>query len=215
MTDLNALFDSAAGPGRPATPADVDADLTRGRRALRTRRVGVLGTGAFALLLVAGVVAAQNGGALDGTPPGGTSVVATPQMAFVAYTGEQPEGFTVATVPAGWKIQGVTEYALLIVPPGTDGPVTDVELSTFVGKLVVMLESADATGAPAGTAVPVGDRDGVVSKPGDGYGQLHWTDAAGHALVVQWPEDSGWADREVADFASGVKVLADAKQSRG
>jgi hypothetical protein len=215
MTDLDSLLNTAAGSPRPTTGTDVNADLARGRRALRNRRASRLGGGAFAVLLVAGVVVAQNGGAFDGSPAGGTAVVTQPDIAFVAYTGAQPEGFTVSTVPKGWRIQGVNSYALLIVPPGNTRPGDDIELSSFEGKLVVMLESADVTEAPTGTPISVGDREGVVSKPGDGYGQLHWTDAAGHRLDVQWPLTAGWSDRDVADFAAGVTALSGAKAGRG
>jgi hypothetical protein len=217
MTDLDAMLDDAAGAPRAATQADVEADVARGRRALRGRRTTFAAAGALTVALAAGLaVAVSGGGTTEATPPAPAPAPATTaQTTFIAYTGAQPEGFRVATVPSGWRIQGVNEYALLIVPPGNDRPGSDVELSTFTGKLVVMLESQDATGLPDGTPIRVGDRDGVVSKQGDGYGSIHWTDAAGKRLVVQWPLDAGWSDREVADFAAGVKVLAAAQASRG
>jgi hypothetical protein len=214
MTDLNSLLNTATGGHRPATTTDIDADVARGRRALRNRRVSVLGRGAFALTLVAGVVVAQNGGAFDGSPAK-DPVITAPSMAFVAYTGTQPAGFSVTTVPAGWRIQGVNEYSLVIVPPGNDKPATDVQLSSFQGKLLVSLESLDATEAPTGTPVSVGGQDGFVSRRGDGYGQLRFTDSSDHRMYVQWPVDAGWTDREVADFAAGIKVLSAAKATRG
>ena len=213
MTDLHSLLGCAAGAGGSATPADLDADLSRGRRALRRRRAGRVAGSALALTLLAGVAVAQTGG--DTAPAGPGSAVTATDMAFVAYTGDQVEGFRVATAPAGWRIQGANSYVLLLVPPGNDAPADDVELSTFTGKLAVMLESADATGTPSGTPIAVGDRMAVAFHAGDGYGQLHWTDADGHRLVVQWPEDAGWSDKEVADFAAGVEVLAGAQAGRG
>ena len=50
MTDLNSLLNTATGGHRPADPAAVDADVTRGRRALRSRRTALIGRGAFALV---------------------------------------------------------------------------------------------------------------------------------------------------------------------
>lgn len=208
MTDFRSLLNSATGS---AAPTDVDADVARGRQALRNRRHALVARGTFALVLVAGVVVAQNGGAFDGSGTTGQSVVVAPDIAFVAYTGDQPEGFTVTTVPADWKIQGVNEYTLVIAEPGEN----DTSIDSFTGKLVVMLESLDATEDPIGTAISVGDRDGVVTKPGDGYGMVHWVDASGNSLVVQWPLDTGWSDRDVADFAAGVTVLDAAKPTRG
>ena len=215
MTDLNSLLNGAAGGHRPTTGIDVDADVTRGRRALRNRRANLIGRGAFAVVLMGGVVVAQNGGAFDGSPPAKDAVVAVPNLAFVAYTGEQPVGFSVTTIPAGWRIQGVNEYSLLLVPPGNDKPASDVELSSFEGKLLVALESLDYVGPPEGAPVSVGGLDGFVNRAEDGYGQLRWTNAAGQQMYVQWPTSAGWTDKEVADFAAGIKVLSAAKATRG
>lgn len=214
MTDLNSLLNNATGDHRPVGRADIDADVARGRTALRSRRAGLIARGTFALTLVAGVVVAQSGGAFEG-PAAKDPIVAAPNMAFVAYTGSQPEGFSVSTVPAGWRIQGVNEYSLLLVPPGNDKPGTEIELSSFEGKLLVALESADYVGPPEGVPVSVGGRDGFVNRAEDGYGQLRWTNAADQQMYVQWPTSAGWTDREVADFAAGIKVLDAAKATRG
>jgi hypothetical protein len=44
---------------------------------------------------------------------------------------------------------------------------------------------------------------------------LHWTDAAGHRIDVQWPQSAGWSDNEMTQFATGVHVLGAAKAGRG
>ena len=162
MTDLEAMLDDAAGA--PATrPTPMSRPMSpRSARAAQGRTT-FAAAGALTVALAAGLaVAVSGGGTTEATPAPTVATATTAQATFVTYTGAQPEGFRVATVPSGWRIQGVNEYALLIVPPGNDRPGNDVELSTFVGKLVVMLESMDATGAPAGTPIRVGDRDGVV-----------------------------------------------------
>lgn len=210
MTDLNALLNTATGA--PST-AEVDADIARGRRALRSRRMTVLGGGTFAIVLAAG--AGLGGGAFGesgapSVPAASAPAVVSPAMTFVAYTGDQPEGFTVATVPDGWKVQGVNEFTFVIAKPGVDSSV-----DSFLGKLVVMLESQDAKGPFEGEAVTIGGRDAVLAKPGDGYGILHWADADGNRLVVQWPLDAGFSDAEMTEFAAGVDVLPGAKSGRG
>src|SRR4051812_27236870 len=181
MTDLNSLLNTVAGEAREATHSDLAADVNRGRSALRRRRFTLATNGALALAVVGGLVVAGTSGAFDNSPRNDVSAVQptapaaaastdiSKAIAFVAYTGEQPEGFRVATVPDGWTIQGVTEYALLIAPPSG----VDSSLDSFVGKLVVMLESQDAKGPFEGTPVSVGDGHGVISRVGDGYGQLH------------------------------------------
>ena len=133
----------------------------------------------------------------------------SPKLTFVAYTGDQPAGFSVDTVPDGWHVDSVNEYSLLIVPPGLNtGP------DDFIGKLLVSLESLDATERP-GDPVTVDGQDGALRRTDDGYGQLRWTDAKGNRMYVQWPTDAGWSDKEMTDFAAGIKVLGAAKPTRG
>ena len=218
MTDLNSMLNDAAGATRPATEADLAGDLARGHSALRRRRFTLVTNGALALAVVGGLVVASTG-VFDGSSPANAPIIAGPSVPldttsaiqFVAYTGDQPAGFEVATVPDGWKLQGVNEYVLLIAPPSGVDPSLDV----FIGKIAVMLESQDASGPYEGTEIAVGDTTGVLSRMGDGYGQLHWTDANGHNLVVQWPDEGQWTDAQIADFAAGVQVTGDAKAGRG
>ena len=223
-SELKTMLNQAAGSARPTTDADLTGDLTRGQSALRRRRFTLATNGALALAVIGGLVVAGTSGAFDSdSKSSDTSAVApsvptvdntkdiSSAIQFVAYTGSQPEGFTVATVPDGWRVQGANEYVLLITPPTG----TSKSLDDFVGKLAVMLESQDASGPYEGKQIAVGDATGVISRPGDGYGQLHWTDAKGHNLVVQWPDDKQWTDQQVADFAAGVTVTSDAKAGRG
>lgn len=218
MTDLNSMLDNAAGAARPTTEADLAGDLARGHSALRRRRFTLVTNGALALAVIGGLVVASSS-AFDGSSPANAPVVAAPAteldttsaIQFVAYSGDQPAGFEVATVPDGWKLQGVNSYVLLIAPPSGVDPSLDV----FVGKIAVMLESQDASGPYEGKEIEVGDSTGVISRPGDGYGQLHWSDAKGHNLVVQWPDEGQWTDAQIADFAAGVQVTGDAKAGRG
>ncbi len=219
MTDLNSMLSNAAGSPRPTTDADLAGDLARGHSALRRRRFTLATNGALALAVIGGLTLAGTG-AFDNASTS-NAPIAAPSLPsvdisnavtqFVAYTGEQPAGFTVAKVPDGWKLQGANEYVLLITPPSGVDPSLDV----FVGKLAVMLESQDASGPYQGKEIAVGDQTGVINRPGDGYGQLHWTDAKGNNLVVQWPDDKQWTDAQVADFAAGVEVTGDAEAGRG
>jgi hypothetical protein len=212
--DVKALLDRAAGPRREARPDELAADLARGRSGLRRRRAKVIAGGAFALAVAAGSIA---GGAslLADDPRASRTVVAeatdpeatdpgvqSPRIRFVAYTDPQPEGFHVTTVPEGWQIQAVNKVALVIAPP----ELINSDPRIFLGKLLVMLESVDATDRPSGSPIKVGDRDGILVRSAN-YGHLWWSDAAGHAIHVQWPLGAGWSDAEIAGFAAGVEVL--------
>jgi hypothetical protein len=223
MTELHPVLEDLAGTSGPINPGVVDADLVRGRRALRARRRNALAGGTFALASVVALATVGLGGGtsaghapnLAAAPSAGSPVVATPHISFVAYTGAQPAGFRVDSVPQDWRVQGVSAYTLDITPPNLH-----TDLNDFQGKLVVMLESTDAdlSDIPAGFSVShtsVDGRPALLLKPGDGYGSLHWTDATGHRMDVQWPLDAGWSDAEMTQFAAGVHATSAAKAGRG
>jgi hypothetical protein len=212
MSDLRPAFDRLAGDAPHPVPSDLDADIARGRRAVHVRRTRVFGAGLSLALLLGGVgFGLSQTGVSDQRPAVAAPSVQSPKLAFVAYTGDQPAGFSVDTVPAGWHVDSVNEYSLLITPPGLNtGP------NDFIGKLLVSLESLDATETP-GDEVSVGGQTGHLIRGygGDDYGQLRWTDAKGNRMYVQWPLDAGWSDKEMTDFAAGIKVHGAAKAPRG
>jgi len=224
VTDLHPVFDDLAGSSGPITAGVLDADLARGRRALRTRRRNALAGGTFVLAAAVALGTVGLGGGTSGggaatvqaAPPVVAPAVSSPRIQFVAYTGDQPAaGFRVDSIPEGWHLQGVSAYTLNIVPPGLH-----TDMNDFIGKLVVMLESPDAdlSDIPEGITVShttVDGRPAVILKEGDQYASLHWTDAAGHRLDVQWPQSAGWSDNEMTRFATGVHVLGAAKAGRG
>jgi hypothetical protein len=239
MTDLDTLLSQAShSPTAPAPDAVVDADLARGRRALTHRRArrtgtrsvlaGALAIGAFAAFSPGGHTAgATSASPSVSTPAGGGTLttaattlatgkavtpVAVPGIKLVAYTGRQPQGYTVDSVPSGWEIQGVNNVALVIAPVDF----ADQQVDSFEGKLVVMLESVDQTDIPAGNPVSVGGLKGVVSHTEDNLGPSLWfTDAAGHKLDIQVPAALHWTDVQIAAFGASVHVNASAEAGRG
>ena len=127
MTDLETLLSNAGRQAGASDPALVDADVARGRRALTHRRmrrtgtrsllVGALAVGSLAVVHTqsghsAGTTAAK---APATTPPSPATTKPSTQTArsragpssWSAYTGTQPEGYTVDSGPSGWEIQGV------------------------------------------------------------------------------------------------------------
>lgn len=139
----------------------------------------------------------------------GTSPAAT-RIALVAYTGQQVPGYQVSEVPRGWDIQGGNAYALVLAPKGD----TDTSIDSFIGKLVVMLQSRDASSPAAGTRQPVAGRPGWFDVQGDTQ-ILTYRDAKGHWVVIQAPVSLGWDSARLAQFAAGVQVLHNAQQGRG
>ena len=227
MTDLDTLLSQAAhSPDSPASEATVEADLARGRRALNHRRMRRTGTrSVLAGALAIGAFAAYSPGShpststAAGKPVTATATSKAPTLStsttggsvsaaikLVAYTGDQPKGYTVDSVPAGWEIQGVDNYVLTIAPIGF----ANQNIDAFEGKLVVMLQSKDEQPLTAadGDQVAVGSGTGIVSKFDREHGQqLNYRDASsGKWVDVQAPLSLHWTDAQLGQFAAGVHV---------
>jgi hypothetical protein len=133
------------------------------------------------------------------------------QIKLVAWVGTQPPGYQVAWMPKGWVVQGSTPFALVMAPPNDK----DKSPDSYSGKLVVMLQSRDATAPPADWAnQPVNGREGKFDVQGDTQ-ILTFKNASGQWVVIQAPVSLGWDSAELAKFAGGVQVLAAAQQGRG
>lgn len=222
---LELALSDAPGPGERVDPA---GDLARGRRLLRRRRLtalaGVTATVLCGVLVPlalqgSGPVAASHPAAAASSHPQPThsrSGTATPgkqspQIKLVAWVGTQPPGYRVSWMPKGWVVQGSTPYALVMAPPNA----VDKNPDVFIHKLVVMLQSRDATAPPADWASqPVNGRPGKFDVQGDTQ-ILTFQIAGGRWVVVQAPVSLGWDSAELAKFASGVRVLVTAQQGRG
>ena len=220
MDDMNALLTRAATahPLTPGSPGLVDADLARGRQALHRRRLrrGGVRTALVALAAVGTVAVLQPHAVAPRVPSASPSAErqstagtrTLPAISLVAYTGTQPDGYTVDSVPEGWEIQGVNNYALVIAPKGS----ADQSLDSFENKLVVMLISKDATVPTTGPVVAVGSHTGRISHF-DTTAQLFFSDGAGHTLDVQVPPALHWTDQQIGQF--GVAVHANATAVAG
>jgi hypothetical protein len=114
-------------------------------------------------------------------------------------------------MPAGWAVQGGSAYALTIAPRSD----TNTDPNVFIGKIVVMLQSADAPVPPTqGAVVPVSGRPGRLTVQ-DHTQMLVYQDARGHWVVIQAPTSLGWDDAQLARFAAGVIVLHNARPGHG
>ena len=231
MNDLKDLLDLALSdvPGRDAR-VDPAADLARGRRLLRRRRQRLAGLAGVTAAVLCGVlvplalpgsapshrsapVAVTTHPQPSHSQPGHTAAPAqqTHQIKLVAWVGTQPPGYQVSWMPKGWVVQGRTPFALVMAPPNDK----DKSPDSYVGKLVVMLQSRDATAPPAEWAdQPVNGRPGKFDVQGDTQ-ILTFKNASGQWVVIQAPVSLGWDSVELAKFGGGVQVLAAAQQGRG
>jgi hypothetical protein len=130
---------------------------------------------------------------------------------LVDYTGAQPAGYTVGSVPSGWDLQGVNNFALVIGPKWFP----DQSLNDFQGKLVVMLASKDEPAHQTGAPVAVGDLTGVVRHDDPSTTQLFFTDSAGHHIDIQAPSSLHWSDAQLGAFAATVQVSKSAQAGEG
>lgn len=247
--DLHRQFDTLAGPEVPTTREDVNSDLERGRRALRKRRtLQKIAGAAFAVAaLTAGVTVATTNAPATTTPNAGKNPgsVSVPATQLVAYTGNQPKGYTIDKVPDGWEIQADTPGTLILAPKDA----LDKDPSSFVGKIVIMLQSKDQHDAPKGKQVKVGDTEGVlvpepepdattrrlqeeakqeaIAKGGPSAapflvdsdandGATLWVEQTnGIYLLVQFWEGLGLSEQNMLDIGAGVHVHKDAVQGVG
>jgi len=231
VNDLRDLLELALSdvPGRDAR-VDPAADLARGRRRLRRRRQRLAGLAGVTAAVLCGVLvplAVQGSAPRYYSPPAAASSHAQPshaqsgrtaapakqsrQIKLVAWVGTQPPGYRVNWMPKGWVVQGSTPFALVMAPPNDK----DKSPDSYSGKLVVMLQSRDATAPPADWAnQPVNGRPGKFDVQGDTQ-ILTFKIASGQWVVVQAPVSLGWDSAELAKFGGGVQVLAAAQQGRG
>jgi hypothetical protein len=244
MTDLKELLGLALADGHGPDPeqrVSAAGDLARGRRRLRRRRLAgvaggtaVAGITAAALSLTAlGSPAARlapSAGRADGTAsapagPSGSVAPSGPAMALVSYSGTQVPGYRVAAVPSGWVLQGGNAFALVIAPDHD----ADSSISSFDGKIVVMLKSVDEPVPTQDPRLPVAGRPGYLHvddtpvsrpRPGtrggpDGTQILVFQDARGSWVDIQVPVSLGWGQAELAQFAAGVQVVTSAQPGHG
>jgi hypothetical protein len=245
MMDLHEHLAQIAGPAEPPTAAQIEADLVRGRRALRRRRTtqtiagSVLGAAALVTafsLTTNGVPAGSRPPVVADRPAAGASNKVT--LRLVAYKGAQAEGFTVDTVPEGYFIQTNDKSSLLLAPNRAKNPGPNVDPSKapvydpqmFVDKIGVFLQSRDYRGPSGGKPVKVGDHNGVLVKSkmgmtpegpipppadGDTGWQIFVGQPRGVYLVVQFWSGLGLSKDQMIEIAAGVHVHADALRAVG
>ncbi|MFI5426852.1 hypothetical protein [Aeromicrobium sp. UC242_57] len=223
MSDIRTLLHEAADAAETTTTVmDVDADLVRARRALRRRRTSRLsaGSGLVAAAALGTFVVVGTSGSPTVPAP---SVASAPQggvteVALVAYTGAQPEGFVLDKVPAGWEVRASTAGALILAPVGSADQGTTEGSTSLEGTIAVMTQSD--TGVPSGVQlddVRVGNRPGVIAHmKGTGDTRTLFVEQpSGAYLVVQVWDGLGWDNARIAEFGASVHVTKDAVESFG
>ncbi|MEU7867814.1 hypothetical protein [Dactylosporangium sp. NPDC049140] len=213
-TDLHDRLDRLAGPAAPPGPDTLEADLTRGRTALRRRRLGRLAgaSGLAAAVLAAALAYPAVRDARPAAPAGTGTAGTTATVHLVAYTGTQPAGFTIDEVPQGWEVQGVDRYGLTLAPVG----IADREPDSFVGKIAIMAQRS-VPGDVARQDVTVQGRPAllVTMKDDTRPSTLFVRQDNGVYLVIQVWESLGWTGGDIVRFGGGVHMQPGALDTAG
>jgi len=155
---------------------------------------------------------------------GPAATTQTSRIRLVAYTGAQPVGFKVSTVPAGWTVASSDRTAFVVAPPGTStsaqgrGPRWSV---SFEGRIAVMLQGMSRLPSDSPiTKVTVNGKKGLLrlAHGGDAATRAAWLifpDGAGHKVLVQVPTSLGLTDDQIVRFARGITVTGEAQPVAG
>ncbi|GLY97146.1 hypothetical protein [Actinoplanes sp. NBRC 103695] len=214
----------AVEPGRTDAEA-VAADVARGHRAVadrRRRRFAVAG-GAAAAIVAGAAFALPVGGAGPQSPkPPGPPVSAASRVQLVGWTGKQPVGFEVSTVPSGWEVVSSDKSAFVVAPPGQEITQKPGDPISFEGRIVVSLQGLShfPDESPI-TEVDINGRKGRMGFPLADEGKLSDTrwlffkDAKGRNVEVDVPASAGLSDDQIVSFAEGVTVTDQAQEIGG
>lgn len=243
MNDLTDRL-ASLGEGRTGPPPEstVSADLRRGRAALRRKRNRMRASGALSVAAVAlagaGAYVVTSGTAT----PAHQHVAAAAQhhsatarhrhasavarqhgkgapqnlkVKLVDYTGKQPAGFKIASVPQGFnlQLQASQPSKFVLAPPGATKDPED-----FEGKMVVTAETASDLGnwqTFGERSVTINGQHGRIGRK-EGPGVQLWFDAGNGVVVdVQAWQNIHITDQQLIDFADGVATTPALQLSHG
>ena len=240
MTDLtDRLASLGAARSGPPSESTVAADLGRGHAALRRSRGRMRAGGAVSVVALALVGAAGYFAASGNAAPHRQHLAAPPQHAaarqhqhvatathqhgnaaathakikLVDYTGQNPPGFTIASVPQGFGLQtqASTGFEFILAPPSADK-----NPGSFEGKLVVTAEAGSELGNWQSFGHPVTVNGSQARLGGGGPAKSLWFSAGNGVVVdVQAWNNIGLSDQQLISFADGVATTSALQLSHG
>jgi hypothetical protein len=220
MPDVEDILRSMSHPvdADPAHPEVVAGDVARGHQASSRRRRRHVFTGAFVSVAAAAVVGivqvgmpTNNSGTVAAAPETANSVQ---QVKLVSYTGDQPVGFKVSTVPDGWQVRFSDRSSFVVAPPGADAsPGGAAEPVSVKDAIAVSLQGLSTFPKESSVQkVDINGKTGQLGNPLDAPGKLSDTrwlffpGGKGSNVQVQVPASVGLSDDQVIAFAEGITV---------
>lgn len=226
MSDLRTLMHQSADLAPAAVRMSaVDADLARGRQALRRRRARRMsaGSGLLVATAVGAMAVVSNGLQPPLHRPSDTTSTVQPDsgaaIEMVAYTGAQPSGYVLDKVPSGWTVRDDTASVLTLAPADATTPDAGPEGAiSFEGTIAITTQPD--TGLPTGVQlddVEVAGAPAVIAhlKGSGDTRALFLQQPSGDYLVIQVWDDLNWDNEHIAQFASSVHVTDGAQISVG
>jgi hypothetical protein len=189
MTGLTTLLeDAAAHPG----PIDITADIRRGHRALRRRRIRVAGglTGGLAALAAAGTVTVEH-----------LASSATVQAAAEPGGPVHTQYFDAPPPPQGWSVAAAGDSFLTLARDG----VPDPHPQLFEHKIAVMVD-APGEWMGFGSTIRYDGRTFYDNERNEGYPILAVKLDDGRWLQLQYPDSAGLDKSQMIAYLDGVVV---------
>jgi hypothetical protein len=221
MDILRNLPQAAATPDVPADQAVVAADVARGHQAVSRRRQKRIGFAAAAVAAVAALAvgAGQLGPTADNqSTVAGSSGVNAAALQLVAYTGEQPAGFKVTTVPQGWTVISSNAFEFVVAPPGKEtgggpsaGPSTGPAPVMYDDRIAVfMLGDSPPPKDSHSENVNINGKEGKLGTfpKGRTSPDARWLmfPSDKGTVMVQVPDSTGLTNDQIVSFAEGISV---------
>jgi hypothetical protein len=229
MSDIEDVLRSLShlGTSPPAAPEIVAADVARAHRAATRRRRRRFSTTLVGAVVVGAAAALGPHLIAASTDSGRVTIPSGPKL--VAYTGEQPTGFKVSTVPDGWQLVVADRSAFVLGPPGasastgganaTDGPqpAGNATSLSLRDRIAVSLQLRRTIPDSSQTRpVDINGRSGMLGHPLAAPNRLsdtRWLSfPSGHEgyVLVQVPASLGISDDQIITFAEGITVTEEA-----
>lgn len=217
--DLNTRLERFGGPIEAAPAETIEADVARGQRAVRRRRVAqTVGGSTFA---VAAIMAAF---AFTGAPVDGPGAPSHPPavaqgtagaLKLVQYGGPQPAYFTIDKVPEGFFVQKDYYGGLTIAPKSAESPGPDVDPSKspmydpehLGGKIGIFLEQKAYRGEVDGEKLTVGGFPAVMHPIGPNWQLIMTVHPEVYATVQV---DVPLSRAQILELGAGLHVHKDA-----
>lgn len=205
----------------PAHPEVVAGDLARGQHAANRRRCQrFVFAGTFVTVAAAAVLGI---GQVGGPTIGPDTVASAPQapetvsqanrLKLVAYTGDQPAGFKVSTIPDGWQVFSSDRSSFLLAPPGADTSAGAGEPVSVKNKIAVSLQGLSTFPKESSVRkVDINGKPGELGHPLETLDKLSDTwwlffpGDTGSNVQVQVPTSVGLSEDQIVAFAEGITV---------